>query len=58
VSFTARELYPGEIAPGTYWIGGWMGLKTGLDDVEKNKFLPLPGLELLHFGRPARSQSL
>jgi hypothetical protein len=26
---------PGEKAPGTHWIEGWMGPGTGLDDVEK-----------------------
>jgi hypothetical protein len=31
---------------------------AGLDDVEKKKFLTLPGLELRPLGRPARSQSL
>jgi hypothetical protein len=31
---------------------------AGLDDVEKRKFLILPGLELRPLGRPARSQSL
>jgi hypothetical protein len=36
----------GEKAAGTHWIGGWMGPRTGLDDVEKRKFLPPPGLEL------------
>jgi hypothetical protein len=45
---------PGERAPGTHWIGGWVDPRSGLDD-EKRKFLALPGLEL---GRPARSQSL
>jgi hypothetical protein len=25
----------GEKAPGTHWIGGWLGPKTGLDEVEK-----------------------
>jgi hypothetical protein len=49
---------PGERAPGTHWIGGWMGARAGLDDVEKRQFLTLPGLELLSIGRPARSQSL
>jgi hypothetical protein len=29
-----------------------------LDDVEKRKFLTLPGLELLPHGRPARRQPL
>jgi hypothetical protein len=35
-----------------------VGPRAGLDDVEKRKFLTLPGLELLTRGRPARSQSL
>jgi hypothetical protein len=30
-------------------------LRAGLDDLEKRKFLTLPGLELRHLGRPARS---
>jgi hypothetical protein len=30
----------------SYWIGGWVGPKDGLDDVEKRKFLNPPGLEL------------
>jgi hypothetical protein len=37
---------PGERAPGTHWIGGWAGLRAGVDDLEKRKFLTLPGLEL------------
>jgi hypothetical protein len=49
---------PGEIAPSAHWIGGSVGPRTGLDDVEKRKFLTLPGLELRTLGRPARSQSL
>jgi hypothetical protein len=36
---------PGEIAPGTHWIG-WVSPRAALDDVEKRKFLTLPGLEL------------
>jgi hypothetical protein len=32
--------------------------KTGLDEGEKRKFLPLPGFELRPLGCPARSQSL
>jgi hypothetical protein len=35
-----------------------VGHTAGLDDVEKRKFLTLPGLELRPLGRPARSQSL
>jgi hypothetical protein len=37
---------PGERAPGTYWIGGWVDPRIGMDDTEKRKSLPLPGLEL------------
>jgi hypothetical protein len=36
----------GERAPGMHWIGGWVGPRAGLDDVEKRKFLTLPGPEL------------
>jgi hypothetical protein len=35
-----------------------VGPRVNLDDVEKRKFLTLPGLELLALGIPARSQSL
>jgi hypothetical protein len=49
---------PGERAPGTHWIGGWVNSRTGMDDVEKRKLLTLPGLELRPLGRPARNQSL
>jgi hypothetical protein len=37
---------PRERAPGTHWIGGWVGPRAGLDYEEKTKFLILPGLEL------------
>jgi hypothetical protein len=30
---------PGERASGIHWIGGWVALRTGLDDVKKRKFL-------------------
>jgi hypothetical protein len=49
---------PGEGAPDTHWIGGWVGPRAGLDDVEKRKFFALPGLEHRPFDRPACSQSL
>jgi hypothetical protein len=35
-----------------------MDPRAGLEDMEKRKFLNLPGLELRPLGRPARSQSL
>jgi hypothetical protein len=46
---------PGERATGTHWIGGWVGLRAGLDDMEKRNFLTLPGHKLRPLGRPARS---
>jgi hypothetical protein len=46
---------PGESAPGTHWIGGRVGRRAGMDDVEKRKLLTLPGLELRPLGRPVRS---
>jgi hypothetical protein len=45
----------GERAPGTHWIGGWVDARTGLDDLERRKFLTLPGLELRPISCPARS---
>jgi hypothetical protein len=48
---------PREGGPGTHWIG-WVGPRAGLDNMEKRKFLTLPGLELRPLGRPARSQSV
>jgi hypothetical protein len=35
-----------------------MGLRIGLDDVERKIILPLPGLELQPFSSPIHSQSL
>jgi hypothetical protein len=29
----------GERVPGTHWLGGWVGPRAGLDDVEKRKIL-------------------
>jgi hypothetical protein len=46
------QLYPGERAPGTHWIGGWVGPRASLDKVENRKFLTLPGLKLRPLGRP------
>jgi hypothetical protein len=48
----------GARARGTHWIGGWVDPRADLDDVEKRKFLILPGLELRPLGRPVHSQSL
>jgi hypothetical protein len=56
-SRTSR-INPVEKGPGTHRIGGCVGSRAGLDDVEKSKCLTLPGLELRPLGRPARIQSL
>jgi hypothetical protein len=37
---------PGERATGTHGIGGWVDPRAGLVDLERRKFLILPGLEL------------
>jgi hypothetical protein len=58
VSFTPLPLYPRERAPGTHLIGGWVEPRADVDNVEKRKFLILPGLELRPLGRPVRNQSL
>jgi hypothetical protein len=44
--------------PGTHWMGGWVGPRADLDDVEERKFVILLGLELRLLGRPACNQSL
>jgi hypothetical protein len=58
VIFTPRPLYPRERAPGSHWIGGWVGQRASLDDAEKGKFFTLAGLELRSLCLSARSQSL
>jgi hypothetical protein len=52
------RLTPGEKAPGTHWIGGWVDPRVGLDDVEKWIFFTLPGLELRSLCLAGRNQSL
>jgi hypothetical protein len=49
---------PGERALGAHWVGGWVDSRAGVDDVEKRKFLTLPGLHIRPLGRPTRSQNL
>jgi hypothetical protein len=58
VSFTPLPLYLRVKLSGTHWIGSWMDPRAGPDDVEKRKFLTLPGIELRPLSRPARNQSL
>jgi hypothetical protein len=49
-------LAAGEEPPGTQWIRGWVDRRVGLDNVERRKILPLPGLEFRPVGRSALSQ--
>jgi hypothetical protein len=46
VSFTPQSLYPQGKSPSAHWIGGWVGPRTGLNNMEKRKILPLPGFKL------------
>jgi hypothetical protein len=46
-----------EIAPGTYWIGGWVGPRASLDAVEKKNILSLPGIQP-HFPEGTTSKHL
>jgi hypothetical protein len=39
------RLTPGERAPDSHLIGGWVGPRTGLDVVQKRKILPLPEIQ-------------
>jgi hypothetical protein len=55
---TALSLYPVGKSPWYSLERRLGGPRDGLYDVEKRKFLILPGFELRHLGRPARSQSL
>jgi len=32
------QLHPGETAPGTPWIGGWVGHRAGPDAVVKRQY--------------------
>jgi hypothetical protein len=46
VNFTSSRFTPRERIPGAHWIGVWVDLRAGLDDLEKRKFFTLPELEL------------
>jgi hypothetical protein len=51
-----RRFTPWEKAPGTQWIGGWVGPRAGLDAVEKRK-ISCPCWES-NPGRPSRGPLL
>jgi hypothetical protein len=39
------------------WIGGWVGPRAGLNNMENCQFFILTGLELRLLNRPSRNQS-
>jgi hypothetical protein len=47
-----------ERASSIHWIGACVGPRTGLDNIEKGKFLSLPGLKPGPFNHPAHRLSL
>jgi hypothetical protein len=49
---------PAEKTLSSLSIGGWLGPRTGVVEVERRKILPIPGLELRLLDRLAHSQSL
>jgi hypothetical protein len=52
-------LYAEESPPlDTLWLGVWVDTKAGLDEMDKSKFLALPGLKLRPLSHLAHSQLL
>jgi hypothetical protein len=51
-------LNPRGKSPRYHWIGGWIGSRSDLDDVETRKILPLTGFELRTLVPPYCSSSL
>jgi hypothetical protein len=51
VSFMFQPFYSAKRIPCTYWVRGYVDLRSGLDAVEKNSF-HLPWIEPQFFARP------
>jgi hypothetical protein len=58
VSFVSSCFNPKERGHGTHRVGGWVGLRTGLDDAEIRRILLLPGPKFQPLSHTACSQSL
>jgi hypothetical protein len=52
----SSALYPHERAPGTHWLGGWLGPRAGLDTEARGKILSLCWRS--HPGHPVSNQTL
>jgi hypothetical protein len=52
----SRALHRGKGHPGTHWVGGWVGLRAGLDTVDRVKILCL--CRGSNPGRPVCRQTL
>jgi hypothetical protein len=58
VTFTRLgRLIPGEWAPGTHWLGGWVGSRPALDSEEQKNVLHPLGMECRFPSRPSRNCS-
>jgi hypothetical protein len=60
VSVTPRPRFnPWEMTRGTYWTGGWVAPRAGLDtEARRKSSFPPAGIELWCPGRPVRSHTL
>jgi hypothetical protein len=52
--FRPGRFNPWERAFCTNWIGDLAGPRTGMDNMDRRKILPIAGLKLRTFGRPPR----
>jgi hypothetical protein len=41
--YASAAVYPGKMAPGTHWIGGWVGPRAGLDTEARGKIFESAG---------------
>ena len=55
VTFTPRPFYPQSKHTGTHWLGGYIRVTAGLDNVRNRNMLPLPGMELRILNSAVRS---
>jgi hypothetical protein len=49
---------PGERAPGTHWIGGWLGPRVGLDAEKRKKIIAPTGNRIINIIIIVRARSI